>query len=114
MTGIPRLVFRLMMDGRVPLMLKLILPATLVYVISPFDIVPDFLPALGRIDDLLAVILGLVLFVALAPRDVVSEHIRSGRRGDDEDQSGDKDRRSQDQVIDGSYRFLDDDKKPRR
>ena len=106
MTGIPRLIFRLTMDGRVPLWTKLILVAGIVYVGLPFDVLPDMVPALGRIDDLLAVVLSVGLFLALAPRKVVSEHIRGGPQegGDDSDDDS-----SGSSVIDGSFRYLDDD-----
>lgn len=106
MTGIPRLVFRLTMDGRVPLWTKLILVAGIVYVILPFDVLPDMVPALGRIDDLLAVVLSIGLFLALAPSKVVSEHIRGGPAEDGEDSN---DASSDASVIDGSFRYLDDD-----
>ena len=106
MTGVPRLLFRLMLDRRVPARLKLLLPAALVYLISPIDVVHDMVPALGRIDDLLAVVLSVGLFLALAPRKVVSEHIRGGPQegGDDSDDDS-----SGSSVIDGSFRYLDDD-----
>ena len=101
--GVTRLLWRLTRDRRVPLPLKMLLPAALVYIVLPFDLVPDFLPILGRIDDLLVLLLAAVMFVALAPREVVAEHL-SG--------SGSKQaapRRSDRQVIDGKYRIVDDD-----
>lgn len=107
MTGIPRLVFRLVMDGRVPLWTKLILVAGITYVVLPFDILPDMVPALGRIDDLLAIVFSVGLFLVLAPRKVVSEHIRGGPADDGED----SDDSSGSSVIDGSFRYLDDDEK---
>ena len=67
MTGIPRLVLRLMLDRRVPLRTKLIPVVSLIYLVSPFDIVHDMIPALGRIDDLLAIVLGILLFLVAAP-----------------------------------------------
>ena len=105
MTGIPRLMFRLMLDRRVPLKTKLIPVVSLVYLISPFDIVHDMIPALGRIDDLLAIVLGILLFLVAAPEKVLKEHIR-GARPDDEDQDGKPD--ADGTVIDGKYRYVDD------
>ena len=104
-TGAYRLLIRLMLDRRVPLGLKMLLPAAVAYIILPFDLVPDFLPLLGRIDDLLALLLALVLFVGLAPRDVVTEHLRGGRESKPatSPQDGHK-------VIDGKYRVVDDDR----
>ena len=108
MTGIPRLVMRLMLDRRVPLGTKLILPAAVVYLILPFDIVPDIVPALGRIDDVLVLLISLVMFLALAPREVVSEHLRGGRPAD-RDRRDDPDN----PVIDGKYRVLDEEEEPK-
>ena len=111
MTGIPRLMFRLMLDRRVPIRTKLIPVVALIYLISPFDIVHDMIPALGRIDDLLAIVFGILLFLVTAPHEVVVEHIR-GRRPDDDD--GD-DPDADGSVIDGKYRYVDEgsDRKPR-
>ena len=102
MTGVPRLVFRLMLDARVPLGLKLILPAAVVYLVSPLDIVPDILPALGRIDDVLVILIALVMFLGMAPRDVVAEHFR-GAPANDRTRDGDG------KVVEGQYRRVDDD-----
>ncbi len=106
MTGIPRLVFKLMMDRRVPLWTKLIIPAGIVYLILPFDLLPDMVPALGRIDDLLAIIFSVGLFLALAPGKIVSEHIRGSPPRDDNDSDGNS---SKSNVVDGSFRYLEDD-----
>ena len=114
MTGIPRLLFRLMMDRRVPLPTKLIPVAGLAYLISPIDLLPDMVPALGRIDDLLVIVLSIALFLVAAPRAVVAELIRGNRSGPDDGQSTGGDSRDRGKVIDGSYRYLDDDKEPRR
>ena len=105
MTGIPRLMFRLMLDRRVPLSTKLIPVVALIYLVSPFDIVHDMIPVLGRIDDLLAIVLGVLVFLVAAPHDVVLEHIR-GRPPDDEGPGGPAD--SDGSVIDGKYRYVDD------
>ena len=46
-----RLAFRLVRDSRVPLAAKLVLVATVAYIISPLDIVPDWFPVVGQADD---------------------------------------------------------------
>jgi uncharacterized membrane protein YkvA (DUF1232 family) len=69
-----RLVFRLLMDRRVPFAIKLVPFASLVYVLFPVDVVPDLLPFLGQLDDVGAVLLALETFIFLCPQDVVSEH----------------------------------------
>ena len=50
---------RLVSDPRVPRRSKLVLGATLVYVVSPIDVIPDFVPGLGQLDDVLVVLLAL-------------------------------------------------------
>ena len=112
MTGIPRLMFRLMLDRRVPIRTKLIPVVALVYLISPFDIVHDMIPALGRIDDLLAIVFGILLFLVTAPHDVVVEHIRGGPPDDDGRGGGPE---SDGAVIDGKYRYVEEgsDRKPK-
>jgi uncharacterized membrane protein YkvA (DUF1232 family) len=54
-TFVPRLVqlvWRLLADPEVPLLDKILLGAAAAYAASPFDIVPDFVPLLGQIDDI--------------------------------------------------------------
>ncbi len=101
MTGIPRLIFRLMMDRRVPFGLKLLLPAAFVYIIVPWDF--DFIPIFGRLDDLVVLIAAGLAFLLLAPRDVVMEASGSPRKAES-DHSPDKDTT----VIEGEYRKLDE------
>lgn len=99
MTGVPRLVIRLMMDRRVPMRLKMILPAALLYLVSPLDLIRDMVPVLGRIDDVLVLAFALVLFLGKAPKHLVTEHVRGDKvQGPDSDGK----------VIDGSYRFIDE------
>jgi uncharacterized membrane protein YkvA (DUF1232 family) len=68
-----RLVWRLIRDGRVPWVWKLIPIAGLAYVIFPFDLIPDFAPVLGQMDDVALFMGSLWLFVELCPPDVVKE-----------------------------------------
>ena len=96
-----------MLDRRVPLKSKLILPAGVLYLISPIDFVPDILPALGRIDDVLVLLLSLALFLGSAPKDVVLEHLR-GARESTRTQRGTS--RSDKTVIEGTSRIVDDEK----
>jgi uncharacterized membrane protein YkvA (DUF1232 family) len=44
------------------------------YALSPIDLIPDFIPILGYVDDLLIVPLGILLVVRLIPADVLEEH----------------------------------------
>lgn len=98
-----RLVWRLLTDARIPGLTKLIVPAALVYVLFPIDVVPDLILGLGQLDDLGVIALAATLFIELCPQDVVQEHRRalaasaSRRNAPDEN------------VIDGSYREVRDD-----
>ena len=56
-TGLLRVVMRLMMDRRVPIRAKVAVPLALVYLISPIDFVPDFIPFQGWVDDIIAITL---------------------------------------------------------
>ena len=109
-----RLVIGLLMDRRVPIGLKLVLPAAIAYIVSPVDLVPDFLGALGRIDDLVVALLAAAIFLALAPREVVAEHLRGTGPGTAGGRSVDEERGPKPEVIEGSYRFTDDDGDTRR
>ena len=74
-----RLTWRLAQDNRVAPAIKLIVPiAALLYVLSPIDVIPDFLLGLGQIDDLGiiggTILLALRLLPRLAPSPVLAEH----------------------------------------
>lgn len=99
-----RLVWRLLNDSRVPLLPKLIVPAALVYLLSPIDLVPDMILGLGQLDDLGVLALGVTMFIELCPRDVVDEH----RRAIAATMSSERASKEED-IIDGSYREVRDD-----
>ena len=108
MTGAPRLVVRLLMDRRVPLRLKLVLPLAIVYILSPINMITNLFGLVGRIDDVLVLVLALAIFLGAAPREVVQEHLRAGRTASGS--GGRDDGRSRDgrDAIDTSYRGVDD------
>jgi uncharacterized membrane protein YkvA (DUF1232 family) len=61
-------------DPRVPWAVKLLAIAVAGYALSPIDLIPDFIPVLGLLDDLIIVPLGIWLVIALIPEDVMREH----------------------------------------
>ena len=73
-----RMFIRLMADRRVPFWVKLVPVAAVIYIVSPIDLRPDFIPILGQLDDLLIAILLLVLFVALVPGEARRDAFRGG------------------------------------
>jgi uncharacterized membrane protein YkvA (DUF1232 family) len=60
-------------DPRVPWYAKAVAAATVAYAVSPIDLIPDFIPVLGLLDDLLLVPLGIALSVKLIPAAVMEE-----------------------------------------
>ncbi|SEA46361.1 YkvA family protein [Microbulbifer marinus] len=57
-------------DPRTPLLAKLLLIAVVAYALSPIDLIPDFIPLLGYLDDLLLLPLGIWLAIKLVPPDL--------------------------------------------
>src|ERR671922_729972 len=64
---------RLLGDGRVPRRRKLLLAAVIPYLALPFDLVPDFIPVAGYLDDAVLVALVLRLVIRGGGREVVEE-----------------------------------------
>jgi uncharacterized membrane protein YkvA (DUF1232 family) len=60
-------------DPRVPWYARLFVAAVVAYALSPIDLIPDFVPVLGYLDDLLLVPLGLALALRMVPADVLAE-----------------------------------------
>lgn len=79
-----RLVWGLARDPRVPNTQKLILVGIVGYLLMPIDVLPDFIPILGQLDDVAIVLLGLDLFIKAAPQDVVDEHLARVSKGRDD------------------------------
>ena len=61
-------------DPRVPWYAKVVGACVVAYALSPIDLIPDFVPVLGYLDDLVLVPLGLLLVVRLIPADILAEH----------------------------------------
>lgn len=60
-------------DPRTPWYAKLLAVAILAYVFSPIDLIPDFVPLLGSLDDLVLVPLGVALLLRLIPPAVLAD-----------------------------------------
>jgi uncharacterized membrane protein YkvA (DUF1232 family) len=74
-----RLVWLLRRDKDVPVYMKLLPLAAVIYVLMPVDLIPDIALGLGQLDDLTAVLVGAKMFIEMAPQDVVNRHIRAMR-----------------------------------
>ena len=57
----------LLRDPRTPLVAKLVAGIVVAYALSPIDLIPDFIPVLGLLDDIILVPLGVALAVKLVP-----------------------------------------------
>lgn len=75
-----RLVWRLLRDSRAPWWAKALLPALLVYLALPLDLIPDFVPVVGYLDDLLVIMLVVAVLLRALPDEVVEEQV-SGLEG---------------------------------
>ena len=84
-----RLMWRLLADRRVSIWPKLIIPATVAYIVSPIDLLSDVFLGVGQLDDIAVLLIGLKVFVELCPTEIVQEHL--------DDLSS---------VISGSYRVV--------
>jgi uncharacterized membrane protein YkvA (DUF1232 family) len=69
-----KLLVRLTRDPRVPRRTKIVLGAALAYVVSPIDLVPDFIPVAGVADDVLLLAFAVNHLVHVAGEEVVLEH----------------------------------------
>ena len=60
-------------DSRTPWAAKVLAVCVLGYALSPIDLIPDFIPILGYVDDLVLVPLGIYLVIKLIPREVLAD-----------------------------------------
>ena len=68
-----KLIARLIRDPRVPTRAKAFALVSMGYVLSPIDIIPDFIPVIGETDDVLVIVLALHRLIRAAGHDVVLE-----------------------------------------
>ena len=61
-------------DPRVPWYAKALALCVAGYALSPIDLIPDFVPVLGYLDDVILVPLGILLVVKLIPQEIMAEH----------------------------------------
>ena len=98
-----RLVWRLTLDRRVPIILRALVPLAIVYFVVPAGLIYDRLPLVGYLDDVIVLGLAVVLLTKLAPQRVIDEHLGKPSVSDrPEDKDPEK-------VVDGSSHLIDDD-----
>jgi uncharacterized membrane protein YkvA (DUF1232 family) len=99
-----QLAWHLLIDRRVGLLLKLIIPGLMLgYLIFPVDLLPDFIPVLGQLDDLAILALSIKIFIELCPKDVVREY-----RGEwtGTPPAGSSESIDNDETLDAEYRVI--------
>lgn len=67
-------------DPRTPWGVRVLAMAVAAYALSPIDLIPDFIPVLGYLDDLLIVPLGILLVVRMIPPELLAEHRAAAAR----------------------------------
>lgn len=60
-------------DKRTPLSAKILIAITAGYLLSPIDLIPDFIPVLGLLDDLIIVPFLIALSIKLIPKSVIND-----------------------------------------
>lgn len=60
-------------DSRTPLLAKAVASLTVAYALSPIDLIPDFVPVLGLLDDLLLVPAGIWIVLRLLPAGLIAD-----------------------------------------
>lgn len=65
----------LIRDDRISIAPRLIALALVLYIASPIDLVPDFIPVIGYFDDILIVLIGAGLLLRSIPRYIIEEHV---------------------------------------
>jgi uncharacterized membrane protein YkvA (DUF1232 family) len=60
-------------DPRTPWLAKLIVAGCVAYALSPIDLIPDFIPVIGLVDDLIFIPMALAVAVRLIPDDVLAD-----------------------------------------
>ena len=72
-TDIPAL-FLALKDGDTPMIAKIFAGITVAYALSPIDLVPDFIPVLGYLDDVILLPMLAALTIKFIPRDVLERN----------------------------------------
>ncbi len=73
-------VYHLAHSGHIPLTTKLLAALTIGYLVSPIDLIPDFIPVFGQLDDLIIVPLLVALTLRSVPRALIHEAAKKALR----------------------------------
>ncbi len=67
------LIFRIFISNKTPLYIKILIVLMIWYILSPIDIIPDWIPIIGIIDDVTLTILFIKLIKKLIPQNIIRE-----------------------------------------
>ena len=99
MKTITSLVIKILIDKRVPLKIKALPLLAVAYLLLPLDIIPDFIPIIGWLDDIIILLISIgVLLINGIP--ILQNNI---------DANGTKKSRQKPKVYEGEYRLIDED-----
>lgn len=73
----------LLSDPQTPLFAKLAIFVLVGYLALPFDLIPDFIPVIGQIDDAAAILLAVLVLIVAVPRAQFEAALRRGELADD-------------------------------
>jgi uncharacterized membrane protein YkvA (DUF1232 family) len=76
-------IYYAMLDKRTPIIAKVLAGVTIGYMLSPIDLIPDFVPVLGLLDDLILVPILIKLTLHFIPKELINEiknKIESGQK----------------------------------
>jgi uncharacterized membrane protein YkvA (DUF1232 family) len=73
-------------DPRVPWRAKVVVALVVAYAASPIDLIPDFIPVLGYLDDLILLPLGIMLALRMIPPDIMQDCRLKANKSRAEDQ----------------------------
>ncbi len=101
-----RLAWKLFRDPRISKTTKYLIPgAVLAYLLLPIDILPDFIPVLGQLDDLAVIALAMKFFIDMSPSWLV-QFYRDELAGRPSTATDPKAPRTE-KTVDGDYRVVD-------
>ena len=67
-------------DPRTPWLAKAVIAGVVAYALSPVDLIPDFIPVIGYLDDLILIPLGVALAIRLTPHEIIEECREAARQ----------------------------------
>ncbi len=104
-----KLIWLLIKDKRVNVFLKFLPIASLVYLVSPIDMLPGMVvPVIGALDDAAIIWIGTSLFISLCPENIVQEHTHALERT----LTGIwKNSESEDEIVDAIARDVTEDQR---